>query len=185
MVQDSPTLSRAYLRRHCPLAWNTPERRDVYARLGFDMVGEAFRLIQEYLGKDQVAPGDLPIRIEMHFSVQAADGPPVIRVAKRQSAEIASVPDATPCGPSEDKPALSAQYLEEHMPTSWDDERMRDAYATLGYAVEREAIFRLIEEPTKGNETIVPVHVTVDTTWTAGGCALVCCKGVCAHQTRR
>lgn len=172
-----------HLKTHCPLAWNTPERGDTYAKLGFDMLGEASRLISESLGGDgAIKPGVLPVRLMIAYAVVGTRGPADIRVAKRQDTDIEPWGERTVCGPSEDKPTLTAKYLHEHAPTRWDEESMRDAYATLGYAIEREIVHGLIEKPADGDETVRHAAVTIDTTWTAGGCLIACAGGNCCHK---
>lgn len=180
------TLTRDYLKRHCPIAWNTPERQDTYARLGYDVIGEAFRLISDALGKEgAIKPAHLPVKLAMRFSIVAGEGAPTVRVAKRQDAEPETDPDGTPCGAGEDKPTLTAQYLDEHAVTTWDEESMRFAYATMGYAVERQLVHALIEEGgVDAEEATRAVPVTIDTTWTAGGCAVACSGGNCVHKER-
>lgn len=186
MAGREQALSPDYLKRHCPLAWNTPEDQETYARLGYDVVGEAFRIVAEALGEEgSVPPGRLPMRLDLAFSVRAADGPPIIRVAKRQEAEPTPDPDAAPCGPAADKPTLTARYLREHAVTTWDDEAERAAYGLLGYTARRDLVHRLIEEGGEREaETRRALTMTVDTTWTAGGCAVVCAGTNCAHKQR-
>lgn len=182
MMDREQSLDTDYLKRHCPIAWNTPERQDTYSRLGFDAVGEAFRLIKGALGSDEMPPGELPVAIELNFAVQATNGPPVVRVAKKQDTDITADPNATPCGPSTDKPALSKGYLDDHMPIAWDHDSSRLAYATLGYVIERQAIHTLIVKPVESREAIVPLRITVDSTWTAGGCVVICSGTICQHH---
>ena len=186
MVSGQQALDTEYLKRHCPLAWNTPKERDGYARLGYDVIGEAFRIIEEALGAEgEVPPERLPMRLDLAFSLQAADDDLIVRVAKRQEGEPVPDPDAAPCGPSDDKPPLTARYLREHAVTTWDDEAERPGYTLLGYLARRDLVHRLIEAGGADEaEVRRDVRITVDTTWTAGGCAVVCGPGGCTHKAQ-
>ena len=185
MVGRERGLDTEYLKRHCPLAWNTPKEAETYARLGYDVVGEAFRIIEEMLGAKTVPPERLPVRLDLAFSVRATEGDPVVRVAKRQEGEPEPDPGSVLCTPEADKPTLTARYLREHAVTTWDDEAERPAYTFLGYQARRALIRELIEaggaDEAEAQRTL---RYTVDTTKTAGGCAVVCGPGGCSHKAQ-
>lgn len=175
------TLSVQYLRTHCPIAWNTPERRETYERLGYDMIGELFRVVQDFIGKEEIDPRKLPLRVELKFAVRAAEGPPVIRLSKRQDGDIQFDPGTAPCSGPDNRPALCAAYLDERMPRAWDDPDGRHTFAMFGYTIERTLIHRLIEEPIDCAETTQSMSFTVDTTLAGGGCSIICTGRHCAH----
>lgn len=174
-------LSRTYLRRHCPLAWNTPDRQDIYTRLGFDMIGELFRIVQDYLGDDRIDPEHLPLRVDVRFSITATHDAPIIRLAKRQTGDIEPDPNPEGCYRPKERPPLCAAYLEERMPTAWEDPDARHAYAVFGYAIEQYLISLLIEQPVEAAQTTRAMAMRLDTTLAAGGCSIVCAGSSCAH----
>ncbi|MBB4658153.1 hypothetical protein [Parvularcula dongshanensis] len=100
----------------------------------------------------------------------------------------------TSCAPDAKKPTLDAAYLDAHQPIAYNTPEMKDAYAVLGYAAIVQIFDQLRERLAKDRayeaEQLpledVTVQFTVDTTWRAGGCMVVCVKssGTCIHQHR-
>lgn len=185
MAANEEALSPDYLRRHFPVAWNTPDREETHARLGYDVIGETFRIAREWLGDGSVEPSELPLRVELAFSLRRTDEGLVVRVAKRQDDEPTLDPEARMGDPDEDRPALTVRYLEEHAVTTWDDERDRDGYAVLGYLIEQSIVSSLIEAGgADGPEARRVLPITVDTTAFGGGCTVVCGGNGCSHKHR-
>ena len=194
MHNDDITLNPDYLHEHCPIAWNTPERIDIYAALGFEIVRTAFAVIRRHLGDDRLAAKKLPLSLNLAFDVVAQKGkPPIIRVALDQDEERCQVVSvhgkdggSSKCTrPPDQKPALDAAYLDAHEPINSCEGPMRAAYAVLGYATEIELVQRLLEKSGHEKATFHDYcEFTVDTTKTAGGCAVVCNGEMCTHQNR-
>ena len=189
MDQDARGLTERYLRHYCPIAWNTPERLTAYAALGFEIVRTAFAVLRRELrGGEAFSTEALPVGLSLAFDIAAREGaPPLVRVAldqPREAAMVKSVAGETECRPAADKYPLDEAYLDDHEPINSCDVPMRYAYATLGYAAEREIFQRLLASPPDRPTDHERLDVTVDTTKTAGGCAVVCVGSTCMHQER-
>ena len=93
--------------------------------------------------------------------------------------------------PDAEKPTLDAAYLDAHQPIAFNTPEMREAYAVLGYATMVD-LFDALRAALKADEAYGPaqlprsvrVEFTVDTTWRAGGCMVVCVRSsqTCIHQ---
>ena len=183
MKNGGEGLDTDYLKKTCPEAWNTKDQRETYARLGFDLTGEAFRLIAE--ADEPFEPESLPVALDLAFSVARGEAAPVIRVAKHQDAKPRPVGDEAPCGGNADKNTLTGDYLDEHPLRSWDHPDLEPVFAVLGWATSAEIVHALIARG-GADETQVTVTatITVDTTLAAGGCTVVCSGRNCGHIFR-
>lgn len=91
-------------------------------------------------------------------------------------------------------PVLSHQYLDDHMPGSFDDPDMRDMYAYLGHAAMKAAFEAIKERLDNGGVATEAERVTIDVdVHSATGrdkegveyaCAIICVGSNCSHKAR-